>query len=64
MGHDFLGLVFIFVISSTVAPTVTVATKVIGVPTGSQTRLECSVEAHPQAIYYWLKRGEEMILSG
>ncbi|KAI5651294.1 immunoglobulin i-set domain-containing protein [Phthorimaea operculella] len=45
-------------------PSVTVATKVIGVPTGSHTRLECTVEAYPQAINYWLKSGEEMILSG
>ncbi|KAH9641713.1 hypothetical protein HF086_006227 [Spodoptera exigua] len=48
----------------TVPPSTLVATKVIGVPTGSQARLECFVEAFPQAIHYWLKSGEEMILSG
>lgn len=41
-----------------------ISPKVIGVPTGSQTDLECLVEAYPPAINYWLKSGEEMILSG
>ncbi|KAJ8714598.1 hypothetical protein PYW07_002823 [Mythimna separata] len=51
-------------LSVTFPPSTLVATKVIGVPTGSQARLECFVEAYPQAIHYWLKSGEEMILSG
>lgn len=48
----------------TVGPSIMIATKVIGVPTGSQTQMECLVEAFPPAISYWLKSGEEMILSG
>ncbi|CAB3244646.1 unnamed protein product [Arctia plantaginis] len=51
-------------LSVTFPPSTLVATKVIGVPTGSQARMECFVEAFPQAIHYWLKSGEEMILSG
>ncbi|CAG9790953.1 unnamed protein product [Diatraea saccharalis] len=47
-----------------VPPSIVVATKVIGVPTGSHTRLECFIEAYPQAVNYWLKGGEEMIFTG
>ncbi|VVD02061.1 unnamed protein product [Leptidea sinapis] len=46
------------------APSISIPSKVIGVPTGSQAKLECLVESYPRAISYWLKSGEEMILSG
>lgn len=46
-----------------VPPTMMVARKVIGVPTGAQMRLECAVEAYPKAINYWLKSEEVMILA-
>ncbi|XP_038222155.1 lachesin-like [Zerene cesonia] len=45
-------------------PSIVISTKVMGVPTGSQAKLECFVEAYPHAINYWLKSGKEMILSG
>ncbi|XP_037292449.1 lachesin-like [Manduca sexta] len=44
-------------------PSILVATQLIGVPSGTQAKLECFVEAYPQPITYWLKDGEQMILS-
>lgn len=54
-----MSLILLFAVS----PTMVVARKVIGVPTGAQVQLECAVEAYPNAINYWLKSEEAMILA-
>lgn len=47
-----------------VAPTIKVKSKVVKVTTSSNANLECITEANPAANTYWLKSGDEMILSG
>ena len=47
-----------------VAPEITVSQQLHGVGPGANVTIECSVEAHPTAINYWMKDREEMLLNG
>ncbi|GBP24252.1 Lachesin [Eumeta japonica] len=47
-----------------VPPTVKVPNQLLGAPLGTDVLLECSVEAYPNTINYWLKNRGEMLLDG
>ncbi|XP_026728045.1 neurotrimin-like [Trichoplusia ni] len=45
-------------------PTVIVPNQLLGAPLGTDVVLECTVEAYPNTINYWLKNRGEMLLDG
>ncbi|XP_053611773.1 limbic system-associated membrane protein-like [Plodia interpunctella] len=45
-------------------PTVVVPNQLLGAPLGTDVYLECTVEAYPNTINYWLKNRGEMLLDG
>ncbi|XP_075979535.1 protein CEPU-1-like [Anticarsia gemmatalis] len=45
-------------------PTVIVPNQLLGAPLGTDVILECTVEAYPNTINYWLKNRGEMLLDG
>ncbi|PZC85174.1 hypothetical protein B5X24_HaOG202359 [Helicoverpa armigera] len=47
-----------------VSPTVIVPNQLLGAPLGTDVVLECTVEAFPNTINYWLKNRGEMLLDG
>ncbi|XP_022824651.1 neurotrimin-like [Spodoptera litura] len=46
------------------SPTVIVPNQLLGAPLGTDVILECTVEAYPNTINYWLKNRGEMLLDG
>ncbi|KAJ8714428.1 hypothetical protein PYW07_002653 [Mythimna separata] len=46
------------------SPTVIVPNQLLGAPLGTDVVLECTVEAYPNTINYWLKNRGEMLLDG
>lgn len=46
------------------APTVKVPNQLLGAPLGTDVKLKCYVEAHPNTINYWIKNRGEMLLDG
>ncbi|XP_034255540.1 lachesin-like isoform X2 [Thrips palmi] len=46
------------------APHIEVPNQLLGAPIGTDVKLECSVEAFPNTINFWLKNGLEMLLDG
>jgi len=46
------------------APEITVSDQLHGVGPGANVTIKCKVEAHPQAINYWMKDAQEMLLKG
>ncbi|CAB3244106.1 unnamed protein product [Arctia plantaginis] len=49
---------------SAIAPTVKVPNQLLGAPLGTDVKLKCYVEAHPNTINYWIKNRGEMLLDG
>ncbi|KAI5651513.1 immunoglobulin i-set domain-containing protein [Phthorimaea operculella] len=49
---------------ASVPPTVIVPNQLLGAPLGTDVVLECTIEAHPNTINYWLKNRGEMLLDG
>ncbi|CAB3253841.1 unnamed protein product [Arctia plantaginis] len=47
-----------------VPPTVIVPNQLLGAPLGTDVVLECTIEAYPNTINYWLKNRGEMLLDG
>ncbi|CAG9790808.1 unnamed protein product [Diatraea saccharalis] len=47
-----------------VAPSVIVPNQLLGAPLGTDVVLECTVEAYPNTINYWVKNRGEMLLDG
>nr|XP_027221023.1 lachesin-like [Penaeus vannamei] len=44
-------------------PVIHVPNQLIGVPIGSETTLECNLEASPKSIQYWTRDSGEMLIS-
>ncbi|XP_014234606.1 neurotrimin-like isoform X1 [Trichogramma pretiosum] len=46
------------------SPSVQAMNQLLGAPVGTDVILECSVEAHPNTVNYWLKNPNKMLLEG
>ena len=47
-----------------VLPSVQAVNQLLGAPEGTDVTLECSVEANPNAVNYWIKNPNKMLLEG
>lgn len=47
-----------------VLPNVQTLNQLLGAPLGTDVVLECRVEAHPNAVNYWYRNSNDMLLNG
>ncbi|KAK5639556.1 hypothetical protein RI129_012048 [Pyrocoelia pectoralis] len=50
-------------VSVTFPPVINVRNQLVGAPLGTSVTLECTVEAFPKPIYYWMAKPDHMLLS-